>query len=250
MSLRCVERSMFSKLTQSPTLVRVVPFAVFIGLMFFQDRFGEAGRFWIYLAKTVAAIAVLLVVFRHIEELKWRFSWEAIVAGVAVFALWVGLDGRYPPLDALYANHLCPLLQKIGLAKECKVSISSSWNPNEAFGAGSLLAVIFIGVRIVGSTLVVPMLEEIFFRSFVYRYLASKDWLAVSLGKFQLMPFVVTSLIFGLEHREWLAGILCGFAYQGLVIWKGRLGDAITAHAITNFLLGVWVVWRGAWHFW
>jgi CAAX prenyl protease-like protein len=64
------------------------------------------------------------------------------------------------------------------------------------------------------------------------------------------MPFVVTSLVFGLEHHEWLAGILCGFAYQGLVIWKGRLGDAVTAHGITNFLLGVWVLWRGAWQFW
>ena len=45
-------------------------------------------------------------------------------------------------------------------------------------------------------------------------------------------------------------GILCGFAFQGLVCWKKRLGDAMTAHAITNGLLGLWVVWRGAWHFW
>jgi len=51
----------------------------------------------------------------------------------------------------------------------------------------------------------------------------------------------VTSLLFGFEHREWLAGIFCGFAYQGLVCWKKRLGDAITAHAITNALLGYWV---------
>jgi uncharacterized protein len=250
MCLRCVERSMFSKLTQSPALVRAAPFAVFIGLMLFQDRFGESGRYWVYLAKTFAAAAMLLVVFRHIEELEWRFSWEAVVVGVAVFALWVGLDGRYPPLNVLYANYLCPLLQKVGLAKECVVSSTPAWNPNEAFGTSSPLAVFFIVVRIAGSSLVVPMLEEVFFRSFVYRFLASKDWLAVPLGKFQLMPFVVTSLVFGFEHHQWLAGILCGFAYQGLVIWKGRLGDAVTAHAITNFLLGVWVVWRGAWEFW
>jgi CAAX prenyl protease-like protein len=64
------------------------------------------------------------------------------------------------------------------------------------------------------------------------------------------MAFVVTSLVFGLEHNEWLAGLFCGFAYQGLVLWKNRIGDAIAAHAITNFLLGGWVVWKGAWHFW
>jgi membrane protease YdiL (CAAX protease family) len=56
--------------------------------------------------------------------------------------------------------------------------------------------------------------------------------------------------MFGFGHHEWLAGILCGFAYQGLVCWKKRLGDAMTAHAITNFLLGVYVVWKGAWNFW
>ena len=250
MSLRCVERSMLSKLTQSPALVRVAPFAVFVSLMVFQDRFGESGRYWIYLAKTIAAAGMLLVVFRHIEELKWRFSWEAAVVGVAVFAFCVGLSGYYPPLNVLYANHLCPLLQKIGLAKDCSISITPHWNPNEAFGVISPLAIFFIVVRIAGSSLLVPMLEEVFFRSFVYRFIASKDWPGVPLGKFELMPFVVTSLAFGLEHQEWLSGILCGFAYQGLVIWKKRLGDAVTAHAITNFLLGVWVVWRGAWQFW
>ena len=70
------------------------------------------------------------------------------------------------------------------------------------------------------------------------------------IGQFLWMPFIITSVLFGFEHREWLAGILCGFTYQGLVCWKKRLGDAVTAHAITNFLLGLWVVHRNAWHFW
>ena len=73
-----------------------------------------------------------------------------------------------------------------------------------------------------------------------------------ALGTFAWRPFLVTSLIFALEHRpiDWLGGLFCGFAFQGLVCWKNRLGDAITAHAITNFLLGLWVVWKGAWQFW
>jgi CAAX prenyl protease-like protein len=57
-------------------------------------------------------------------------------------------------------------------------------------------------------------------------------------------------VIFGFEHTQWLAGILCGFAYQGLVCRKKRLGDALTAHAITNGLLGLWIIWKGAWQFW
>jgi CAAX prenyl protease-like protein len=70
------------------------------------------------------------------------------------------------------------------------------------------------------------------------------------LGEFRWLSFLITSAIFGFAHHEWLAGILCGLPYQGLVCRKKRLGDAMTAHAITNFLLGIWIIWKGAWHFW
>jgi CAAX prenyl protease-like protein len=228
---------MFSKITQSPALVRAVPFAIFLAFTFLQDRLGEHARYWIYFAKTIAGAAMLLAVFRYIEELEWRFSWDAVVVGVGVFAMWVGLD---------------EVLIRLGLPNSYpKLNASASgWNPTAAFGVSSPLAVFFIIARILGSTLVVPPLEELFYRSFVYRYFSSKEFLSVPLGKFLPVPFLFTSVLFGVAHREWIAGILCGFAYQGLVIWKNRLGDAITAHGITNFLLGLWVVWRGAWHFW
>ena len=96
----------------------------------------------------------------------------------------------------------------------------------------------------------VPPLEEVFYRSFLYRYIAQKDFLSVPLNRFLPVTFLVTAGMFGFAHNEWLAGILCGAAYQWLVLRKNRLGDAMTAHAITNFLLGIWIVWRGAWQFW
>jgi len=108
----------------------------------------------------------------------------------------------------------------------------------------------FIVVRTLGSSIVVPPLEEVFYRSLVYRYIAKPDFQSVPLGWFSWTPFLVTSVVFGFAHYEWLAGMLCALAYQGLVCWKKRLGDAITAHAITNLLLGLWVVWQGAWKFW
>ena len=225
-----------SKITSSPTLVRVVPFAIFVGLTSLQGRLGENSQYWFYFAKTIVGAAMLFVIWRHVAELEWRFSWAAVVVGVAVFVLWVGLD---------------ELIARLGLPPYPKLKIAGGpWNPNEAFGAGSPLALLFIIARIAGSTLVVPPMEELFYRSFVYRFVAGKDFMSVSLGKFLAVPFIVTAVLFGLAHREWLAGILCAFAYQGLVIWKNRLGDAITAHAITNFLLGLWVVWRSAWEFW
>ena len=227
---------MISKITSSPVLVRVAPFAIFLGLTFLQDKFGDAGRYWVYLAKTLAGAAMLAVVWRHIQELKWRFSWEALVTGIGVFAVWVGLD---------------EIIARLGLPAYPKLKAGGPpWNPHEAFGAGFALAWFFAVVRIAGSTLVVPPLEETFYRSFVYRYLAGKDFLSIPFNRFLPVPFLVTSAVFAATHHEWLAALLCGFAYQGLVIWKNRLGDAVTAHAITNFLLGLWVVWRGAWQFW
>jgi len=107
-----------------------------------------------------------------------------------------------------------------------------------------------IATRTLGSTLVVPPLEEVFYRSFLYRYFARPDFLSVPLNRFLPWSFLATSAVFGLSHFQWLAGILCGLAYQGLVLRKDRLGDAMTAHAITNFLLSLWVIGRGAWQFW
>ncbi len=244
---------MFSRITQSPVLVRAVPFFIFLALTFLQDRLGETARYWIYFLKTLAGAAMLLAIFRHVTELEWRFSWEAVVVGVGIFVLWVGLDGYYPSLDSFYREYLCPVLEKLGLVKSSAVETDAArrpWNPHAAFGVSSPLAIFFIIMRILGSTLVVPPLEEIFYRSFIYRFLAAKDFLSVPLSKFIPRPFFITALVFGFAHHEWLAGILCAFAYQGLVIWKNRLGDAVTAHAITNFLLGLWIVWRGAWQFW
>ncbi len=224
----CRLNSLIKKLQGSPMLVRVVPFVIFLGITAFQGQLGEASRYWLYLTKTIVGVGLIWIMRPFVKEMRWAFSWEAVVVGVAVFVMWVGLDGFYP---------------KLGKAV-------GGWNPHAQFGQGSALAWLFIVGRILGSTFVVPPLEEVFYRSFLYRYIIKPDFLAVSLGTFHTVAFVVTAVIFGFSHYEWLAGILCAFAYQGLVLRKKRLGDAITAHAITNFLLGLWVVGRDAWNFW
>jgi CAAX prenyl protease-like protein len=229
--------SLITALRSSPLTARVVPFVIFLVITFAQDWFGSTGRYWLYFVKTLVGAWMLWAVWPVVTEMRWKLSWQAIAVGIGVFVMWVGLDN---------------LLVKIGLPNSYpKLTVSSStWNPNDTFGAGSAMAWFFIVVRICGASLVVPMLEEVFFRSFLYRYVIKADFLSVSLGSFVLRSFVITSLLFGFEHREWLAGVLCGFAYQGLACRMNRLGDAITAHAITNFLLGLWVVSRGAWEFW
>jgi hypothetical protein len=225
----------------SPLLVRVAPFVIFLALTFCQGQFGEASRYWFYLAKTLVGAWLICEMRPFVSEMRWAMSWEAVVVGVAVFAAWTGITGEWTTQNSLWA--------KFGLTHPSGAP-PNTWNPNEQFGDGSAFACLFIITRILGSTFIVPPLEEVFYRSFLYRYIAKPDFQSVPLNQFLPLPFFATAAVFGFSHNEWLAGILCGAAYQWLVIRKNRLGDAMTAHAITNFLLGLWVVWRGAWHFW
>ena len=220
--------SLLRKIEDSPVLARVAPFILFAALTSAQGLFGEASRYWLYLIKTIAGAWLVWTVRPWVSEMRWKISWEGIAAGFAVFALWIGLDGLYPTMS----------------------SVGEAWNPHEHFGAQSAAAWFFIFVRVIGSALVVPPLEEVFYRSFLYRYIVNPGFQSVALGHFGWTPFLATAAIFGFVHFEWLPAVLCAFVFQGLVVWKKRLGDAITAHAITNFLLGLWVVWKGAWHFW
>ena len=208
-------------------MARVAPFIIFLVLTYCQGQFGAASAYWFYLAKTLIAVWLIWEMRPLVSEMRWAISWEAIVVGIGVCVMWVGIDRFYPQFKT-----------------------SGTWNPHVQFGENSALAWLMIATRTLGSTLVVPPLEEVFYRSFLYRYLAKAEFLSVPLNLFLPVPFFVTAAIFGISHFQWLAGILCGMAYQWLVLRKNRLGDAMTAHAITNFLLSLWVVWRGAWQFW
>ena len=229
------------KFRNHPTAVRLLPFVIFVLLTAAQGKCGAASAYWFYFAKTLAGAGMIFAVRPLIAEMRWAFSWEAVVVGVGIFLLWVGVSGEWTTQNSLWV--------KLGFSHPPE-KFSAAWNPQEQFGHGSALAWLFIAVRIFGSTFVVPPIEEIFYRSFLYRYIAQHEFLSVPLNQFFLRSFLATTFIFGFSHNEWLAGILCGAAYQWLVLRKNRLGDAMTAHAITNFLLGVWVVTRGAWHFW
>src|SRR5581483_8936764 len=133
------------KFAASPEYARIVPFAVFLVLTYAQGKLGPASTYWIYLVKTIVGAWLIWETRRFVPEMRWEISWEAVVTGVTICALWIGLDGLYPRL-----------------AKP-----EASWQPEELFPAS---AWIWNAVRLIGSSLVVPPLEEVFYRSFLYRY--------------------------------------------------------------------------------
>jgi CAAX prenyl protease-like protein len=226
-------RLLSEEFDRSPELARFLPLFIFVLVFALGGILGADGKYWMYAAKTFVGVWLIWEMHPYAAEMRWAFSWEAVIVGIAVFVLWVGVDPYFPK------NHIF-----------FKPTPDDVWNPLARFGEGSVMGWAFVIVRIAGSTLVVPPLEEVFYRSFLYRYFVRINFRALPLGTFHVTSFIVTSAIFGFMHYEWFAGILCGMAFQWLVIRKNRLGDAMLAHGITNFLLGVWIVWRGDWQFW
>jgi hypothetical protein len=225
------------KFRGSPIYVRVAPFVIFLAITCLPSL--GVSQYWAYLAKTVVGAWLVWEMRPFVPEMRFAVSWEAVVVGVLVFVMWVGLDPYYVHAGGLWV--------KLGVSQTESKHVL--WNPGADFGPHSGLAWLFLVTRVAGMTLVVPPLEEVFYRSFLYRYFVRTNFTAMPLFQFHATSFIVTALLFGFEHEQWLAGVLCGIAYHWLVFRRKRLGDAMTAHAITNCILGVWSIWRGAWQF-
>jgi uncharacterized protein len=105
-------------------------------------------------------------------------------------------------------------------------------------------------VRLAGAALLVPLLEELFWRSFLMRWVQQPVFESLAPARVGLRAVVITTFLFMLAHTLWLAAILAGLAYAWLYIRTGRLWTAVIAHAVTNGALGAWVVMTGNWQFW
>jgi len=216
-------------------LARVLPFALYIAALAIAPALREAmpagwdGR-WLYAFQIVAVMLALAFFARAYDELRppalgGRAALEAIGVGVAVFALWIVLDSPWVTLGEPGAG----------------------FDPRRTDGE---IDWALAAVRLFGAAAVVPIMEELFWRSFILRWIDQPDFLRQSPAAASLRALAISALLFGVEHHQWLAGILAGLAYGGLYMRSGTLWSPILSHAVTNLLLGLWVVTAGAWHFW
>jgi CAAX prenyl protease-like protein len=220
----------------NPLLARGLPFAIYMAFLAVAPV--AAGMFpavdirWLYPVKVAVVAGALALLWRAFSELKpFRLSptealW-ALAAGAAVFVVWINLD---LPWVSVMSN-----------------DSGSGYDARTADGQIDwLLAVL----RIAGAALVVPVMEELFWRSLVMRWLDRHDFLAAEPRSISLRALLTSSVVFGVEHHLWLAGIIAGLVYGELYRRSGNLWLPILAHGITNGLLGIWVLWSGQWQFW
>lgn len=225
----------------NPVLKHVIPFIAWIFLM---HMLGDPAG-WKYAVMSATGIGLMawLKPWRFYPRMTLANIPGAILLGLAVFALWVAgetawMATRAPVLHTLYVKWL---VLPLG---EPRPEITTL--PFAPETCGWPLAII----RILGSGLVIGVIEEFFWRGFVLRWVEHQDFLAVDPQKVRRTVFWAVALCFGLEHQEWFVGVLTGAIYAWYYIRTKDLWAAATAHAITNLALGTYVLATRSFQFW
>lgn len=218
---------------------RVLPFVTYIAFV----ALVEAGRFsgllvlspeaqaLMYPVKAGCAGLVLVFCLRYCRELRWRDlavakdTLFALAVGLLVFVIWIHLDQPWARIGeaAPFAPEAAP----------------------EGAARTALLA-----ARCLGAAIIVPLAEELFWRSWLIRAVEARNFLDVPVGRPHLFSFFAVNVLFALEHHLVVAGFIAGALYT-LVLYRTKsIVQCALAHAVTNGVLAVWVMATGNWGFW
>ena len=159
------------------------------------------------------------------DLLKFRTSSISFIVGLVVFVLWIWMIWPF----AIFGN-------------------LTGFDPSIL--VDDRLKYFMITVRLIGAVIIVPIMEELFWRSFLIRYLTGPSFMDIRIGQMTVTSFIVTTVLFGLEHNLWLAGMAAGAAYNLLLLNTRSIAQCIMAHAATNALLGTYVLMTKQWFFW
>jgi CAAX prenyl protease-like protein len=200
----------------------LIPFVVLMAASIVTTALSAGFDAW-YPLKVSAAAAALWYFRATYRQLGWAWSWPSVAIGVAVFVLWILLEPAPAEPPAL---------------------------PSQLAALPAWLAGVWLAFRLLGSVVVVPLVEELAFRGYLLRKLAASRFEEVDPRRFSLFAFVASSLLFGVLHGRWLAGTLAGMAYALVVYRRGQIGDAVVAHGTTNALIALAVLLFGQWGLW
>ena len=214
------------------TAAYIAPFLAFVGIMAIERLIPLPAQ-WLYPMR-------FLIVSAIIGALSWPYlsfrpsaPAASIVIGVAVFAIWVA-----PDLLFGYRHHWL-------FENAITGSAASSLAPALRTNLGFLL------LRSVSSAVLIPILEELFWRGWMMRWLIDNNFLKVPLGTYLPSAFWIVAVLFASEHGSyWEVGLIAGIVYNWWLIRTRNLADCILAHGVTNAVLCAYVVVTGQWQYW
>jgi len=217
-----------------PAVARAAPFALFIFLLALESLAGDSfvDARWFTILRPLAVAGVIALFWRHYTELHGpiriapRHLALAGGLGLAVFATWIVFDRGWATLESPRAGFV----------------------PLDAAGH---LEWTLVALRLAGFGLVVPLMEELFWRSFLLRWIESpRDFTNLDPRRAGFLAFLLTSILFATEHALWFAGLVAGISYTLVYMRSRNLWAAVLSHAITNTTLGVWILATGHWRLW
>lgn len=184
--------------------------------------------------RVVVLTAVLVFYSWPVIELRPRHLLASLALGVAVFVVWVAPDLLFPH----YRQH--------GLFQNALTGVAQS-----TLADGLRRDPFVLTFRVLRAVVIVPIVEELFWRGWLMRWLINADFRKIRLGTYAPLSFWITAVMFASEHGPyWDVGLLAGILYNWWVIRTKSLADCILAHAVTNGVLCAWVILAGHWEYW
>lgn len=233
-------------------LAFVLPMAVYLAVGAIEPSLsqGDEAPHWpaisfrhyplIYGAKIALSAAAVAFVFPRWRKFPFRVSVWAVPVGVAGFGLWIGLCrlGLEPQW-----------LGKLGLGRLVDFAARPGYNPFEQLAGSTWLVWSFVAFRFVGLAVLVPLVEEFFLRGFLMRFVVRPDWWNVPIGQLSAAAIAVSLVYPILSHpgSEWFAAVAWFSLITAILARTKNIWDCVAAHAVTNLLLGVYVVISGEW---
>jgi len=216
----------------------VGPFALYLILTQFPPLYPDSYA-WTYPA-VVVVVGAATVAFLHGKQIlrPHRHVAVGIAAGVVGIALWI-------------------FLSRLHLERSLFAWLPEAFQPKARAGFDPFTRIAdpsarwgFVGFRLAGLVLVVPVAEELFWRGFLLRWLISPNWQELRLGQFSWFSFAGVVVLFTLAHPEWFAAAVYCALLNGLMIWKRDLWNCVVAHAISNLILAVYILSTQNWELW
>jgi len=233
MKIEPAEAPAEGNLLRHPALPYIAPFAVFLAFLS-ADRFLPFSRETNYAIRFVVVFALLVWLARGVTPRRLVHVLGSVALGIAVFVIWVGPDFLWPAYRQswLFSNSL------VG-------------SPKSSLPPGTKINVTFIIFRVLASVVNVPVLEELFWRGWLMRWLIAKDFKTVPLGAYTAQSFWLVAVLFASEHGSfWDVGLAAGIIYNWWMIRTRSLADCMLAHAVTNACLAAYVLTRDQWQYW
>jgi exosortase E/protease (VPEID-CTERM system) len=210
----------------NPTAAYLAPLAAQLTAAMIVHAVSPPGAWdWLYPVRAAVTAGVLWHYRGSYAELRRTWSWPAVALGAGAFVCWLVLG---------------PARSGAAATPQGWAGLDLPWG----------LAAAWLVARGLGAVVMVPLAEELAFRGYLTRRLQAADFRAVAIGRFSRLSWLVTSVLFGMLHGQWLAGTVCGLVYGLALYRRGELTDAVVAHATTNALLGGYVVVTGSWEVW